>query len=1367
MFMKAILYNKEDDLHFLLKCLVEKIEDDLLLKQEDDDDFFNPKSRADDKLEDSVFGETSLQDMVEEDAMKESDFGDIKEGKSDDKVKAKVMNKLSTGFYADVKRAIETEQKKSPTPLTRQQKEKITFDLREKAYKKFISEGKPLEIKLKNTSYKWTVDEIKDTWKEFTADRDSELRRQQYVKDKAELKNAKRFLDSFDDDAKLLDRAREYAQKTKMDLLSSMLVSERIGNVYDVIDESDENIELFNYYKKKLGDAAFRFNAGNVALLREERRGMYRKHPKGTPARKIVDEYFTKRTELTNKITALNRESLVLFGKFKKDPKKLEEEAEKLDNKIKEATEKVKELDKNIDKNLPKDEKGKPMWAAEYKLTDKEKKEYQDRIKELETKTKEDEKFLKETQRDSVKVSPIQVMQADKDLAGVAKKLKQLLENQAVKDYLKGKKNPLEGKELTAYMKGSYSDAKLRAFLETDAKSKGIRDKARGKRIPLGDGAGVRKEAYRRIYNYIQFLTKKVKEKSKKGTVKRAVKRIQDDLKEHNDKLFRDLDSQQRKRFGAASKYTRAAYSTLARSLKNMKEISDRQDTSDNKRMLEAKKVLENEKYGMTLMRDLMNIALGQKLEKPPKKQRKDSKGRSQESAITRKIKALREKISESDKEFKTLEEKLKEGKRLTNEETTKYLDFKKDREDLPNKIKELTTKLRGKISDSTKDGGSVEGTPASLREQQKERQRKRGITPKRKPSKRTPYEQFRSKVLYGAMSAKRSAVKENPKFVERYLKENPDDKEYIGELKKAEDVGGKTGLNAFRFFDVNMVGKTYVLEERESALNTKDPNYADIEKFANQIKDILSDKKIMSAIEKTYSKLTGGTVFGQDKRSAEKRKQISTALESLKPFISQRRKVKKLLKPIPDFLVKEMIQDETKLSENFMLFLKVFERMQIVDVSNILVDNNKLVSDKNKVKGIGGSPYYNIFNKPIAVPISPILFDEEEQTLTVFSNPEGDKDFQDKIIQATKDEYSDNSNSFLRDYWNVVIERLKKDIQEIGGVEEDEKGIKEVFMYDYSIEELAVNTEKYYKTISNPTSRKKKAFDEFFLALDKKQDGKAFFKEIEDLIKSIVKLQKEYRTKNPSYEPAKELSKLDINKVAEDYSKKALKALDKLLDDYGYVSGEGLNLKIARKQFRYVFPIPISTDVGEKIIMGALRPIAKQKNVDTVAELLDMEMENDSILIEALKNSFLNYFKQNEEKIKQIIETEKGKSEIEQASLEQLKDEFEDLIKTFKSKKTVIDMSKVDFDINDANLKEILTNAQFGKDLAKILETDLTDVYDSYVKRLARIEEIHEQNMKNAEKISQSFAPKTKEQAKREAEQIQTIPKEQGDEEE
>ena len=1304
MFMKAILYNKEDDLHFLLKCLVEKIEDDLLLKQEDDDNFLEPKSRADDKLEDSIFAETSLQDMVEEDAIKDSDFGDIKEGKSDNKVKAKVMNKLSTGFYADVKRAIEAEQKKSPTPLTRQQKEKITFDLREKAYKKFISEGKPLEIKLKNTSYKWTVDEIKDTWEEFTADRDKELRRQQYVKDKAELKNAKRFLDSFDDDAKLLDRAREYAQKTKMDLLSTMLVSEKIGNVYDVIDESEENIELFNYYKKKLGDAAFSFKAGNVALLRAERRGMYRKHPKGTPARKIVDEYFTKRTELTNKITALNHESLGLFDKFKKDQEKLEEEAKKLDNKIKEATEKVKELDKNIDKNLPKDEKGNPMWAAEYKLTDEEKKEYQDRIKELETKTKEDEEFFKEIQRNSVRVSPIQVMQADKDLAGVAKKLKKLLENQAVKDYLKGKKNPLESKVLTAYMKGSFSDAEklkklteaqrkaeekrkltgLRAFLETDAKAKGIREKARGKRIPLGDGAGVKKEALRRIYNYIQFLTKEVKEKSKKGTVKRAVDEIQNKLKEHNDKLFRDLDSQQRKRFGAASKYTRAAYASLARSLKNMKEISDRQDTSDNKRMLQAKKVLENEKYGMTLMRDLMNIALGQKLEKPPKKQRKDSKGRSQQSAITRKIKTLRQKISESDKEFKTLEEKLK-GKGLNNEETTKYLQFKKDREDLADKVKELTTSLREK--------------------------------PRRKS---------------------RAKIQEEAYLRER--REQEAEREQSRRLNKSEDVGEKTGLNAFRFFDVNMVGKTYVLEERESALNTKDPNYADIEKFANQIKDILSDKKIMSAIEKTYSKLTGGIVFGQDKRSAEKRKQISAALESLKPLISQRRKLKKLLRPIPDFLVKEMIEDKETLSVNFMNFLKALDQIQIIDVSNILVNNNQLISNKNKINGIGGNPYYNIFNMPIVFPIDKSI--EDRLGEIYIKEIKYDEDLERELIRETKDKLSEDPQSFLRDYWNIVIEKMKDDMDKLGNIYELGEGRKEAYIEqakENAPYNLLTDIQEEFSRIHNPSNKKKKAFDEFFLALDKKQDGKAFFKEVEDLIKSIIKLQKAYLTKE-----AKTGEPTDLNKIAKEYAIETIRRMDKAIDDRttdpDSTRDDLESVKtFKQKTFRFTSPIPISVDNGKAIIMGALQPLARQKKVDSIEQLFETDID-DSVLIEALEKQFLNEFKKNKDKVEEIVGEEKEIYDFQTAMLEQIRDDFEDLIKTFKSKKTVIDMSKVDFDINDTNLKEILTTAQFGEELAEIVKTDLTDVYDSYVKRLNKVKTIHVKNTEKAKEISKDL---------------------------
>ena len=151
MFIKAILHNKEDDLHFLLKCLVEELENNTILKKEDslsDDIYGNTDSLANQV---NSYQETLLEDET-----------DSKESKD-----AIAMNKLTSGFYGDVQQAIKVEQKKSPKPLTRQQREKISFDLREKAYKKFISEGKPLEIKGKDFEYKWSVDEIKamvDTW---------------------------------------------------------------------------------------------------------------------------------------------------------------------------------------------------------------------------------------------------------------------------------------------------------------------------------------------------------------------------------------------------------------------------------------------------------------------------------------------------------------------------------------------------------------------------------------------------------------------------------------------------------------------------------------------------------------------------------------------------------------------------------------------------------------------------------------------------------------------------------------------------------------------------------------------------------------------------------------------------------------------------------------------------------------------------------------------------------------------------------------------------------------------------------------------------------------------------------------------------
>ena len=1281
MFMKAILHNKEDDLHFLLKCLVEELENNTILKKED-------------SLSDDIYGNTdslanqvnSYQETLLDEETKETDSKESKD--------AIAMNKLTSGFYGDVQQAIKDEQKKSPKPLTRQQREKISFDLREKAYKEFISAGKPLEIKGKNFEYKWSVDEIKATWKEYTADRDNELRRQQYVKDTTELKYTKNLLNSF-------------MVKKPTPLPMTLLTSK----IYE----------------------------------REVKRGMTKRHPKGTKEYTMIKEYFDALDAEDKKIGLAQLEKPKV-SEIKDDTKRAKkiEEIEKI---IEDATEEKKKLHAGIDEKLPKDAEGNPIWVAEFKLTDEEKKESQDRIKELESKVGVEKdnkgtetKYFEEIQRSSKKVSPIQVMQADGELAGQAKELKNLLEQQAVKDYLQDKKNPLEDKVLTAYMKGSYSEDKLKEFLRTDAKDKKIKDKAGGKRIPLGDGESLKREAYRRIYNYLELLTEKIKETTKSGNLKRKLKQLQDKMKEHNTKMFADLDTTKTTR---AKKYTTAAYRTLFKSLKEMKEISNRKDTSDSKRLLLAKKVLDNEKYGMTLMRDLMNIAMGQKLEKPPKKQKDDSKEPSEESKLQDEIKELKEKI-----------DKFKNKKDKNMEEMKEYFNLQ---DELPKKMKELREKvvgMKGKVSGAKKKDKNYQGTPADLR------------------SKR---------------------------------------------LRKAEEpFGEKTGLNAFRFFDVDMIQNKYVLTEREAPLSSKDKNYAQIEKFANDIKDILSDKKIMSAIEETYSKLTGGVVFGQDKESADKRKEVSEALASLKPFISERRRIKKLLKPIPDFLVKEMIADEEKLSKGFLNFLTMLDKMQIVDVSNILVDNNKLISDKNKVKGIGGSPYYNIFNKPIAVPLT------YRETKGIKSLFDYDEKLSEELIQSTKDEYSENTNSFLRDYWNVIITKIKKDMDKLGYVYD--MGKKEGAYAEQGkakFIEPMTEIQEEFQAIHNPSNKKKKAFDEFFLVLDEKQDGKAFFREVEDLVKSIIKLQKTYRTKKSK------TSEPNLNEIAREYSIETIRRMDKAIDDKEITepSQDALSeedseketkritaqlkplqdkLKEMRKDdeadeeelsnliqeiktlkrtidelkaeqtvkttfgnktYRFTSPIPISVDNGKKIIMGALEPLVNQKMADSIEGLFETDID-DSILIEALEKQFLNYFKKNKE-VKEIIVEGKEIYDFQTAMLEQIEDDFKDLIKTFKSKNSVVDMSKVKINMDGAKLKELLVEETIGEELAKILDNDLTDIYDSYVKNLTKVKERHEQNMKNTEKISQSFTPKTEERAKREAEQIQTIPKEQGDEEE
>ena len=98
MFMKAILHNKEDDLHFLLKCLVDEIDDSLLLKQ---DDF----EEADKKLEAAREKDAEVAEQTEKevDSYVKNTMGEEVADKNQQSKMVEAYNKMYSGFLNYVK----------------------------------------------------------------------------------------------------------------------------------------------------------------------------------------------------------------------------------------------------------------------------------------------------------------------------------------------------------------------------------------------------------------------------------------------------------------------------------------------------------------------------------------------------------------------------------------------------------------------------------------------------------------------------------------------------------------------------------------------------------------------------------------------------------------------------------------------------------------------------------------------------------------------------------------------------------------------------------------------------------------------------------------------------------------------------------------------------------------------------------------------------------------------------------------------------------------------------------------------------------------------------------------------------------------
>lgn len=500
-------------------------------------------------------------------------------------------------------------------------------------------------------------------------------------------------------------------------------------------------------------------------------------------------------------------------------------------------------------------------------------------------------------------------------------------------------------------------------------------------------------------------------------------------------------------------------------------------------------------------------------------------------------------------------------------------------------------------------------------------------------------------------------------------------------------------------------------------------------------------------------------------------------------------------------------------------------------DGSNLVMNDKRLNAendtldikdDKMKVEGVTSEKYYNIFNVPLVT---------GKQFINENFDPKG-KSF---VGLEDIESYKENPVEFVRLYWDMQLVYMEKKQKAYEKLEEEEESERS----DKTADELL--------NLNNPRNKAKEQLDALFSILDNRQEGKQFFKAIDDFVEEVKKLQSTYITQK---QKAGETDTFDLEEIARDYSKTVIQRMNRFLDSEDDESKVGLmyeeqkeldelsaklkeidnkikterekqtearkenpdynspkleellaekkpiktskeRIEADRKQqkifttkiFRHIRPIPISPQDGERIVMGALEPLVNQKMADSIEGLLESNISYPE-LTKPIRDAFLQHFKSSKKEIESLVPTDpkereqylkdkKPKTRQEQykistAIMEQMEDEFEDLLKVFKTKNKLVDLSKFNITIGSKTddkgrgFEAILADEVLGEELSKM--ADFTDIYDKYIKNLQRLEEIHNKNIK---KLEDSKKEKTKEQKEYESLAIQTIPKEQGDEEE
>ena len=1305
MFMKAILHNKEDDLHFLLKCLVEELEEKTILKAEDDG------------LESEIFDSQDEFEALEQLAIEEAEQDKPKEIiDEDDETERKML--FNSNFYPEVKKVLMTERSKKKRDLTQEEKLNLVYTVRKKYYDRFVQENKPMEFKLGNTQYSYTVKEIKETWNKYSRSRKSLLDKEKLLSDVIRLNQLQNELVSFE------RKGRKVEVKSKFDdevfAFDSPTPKTRFGE-YAPSSKEGKMIAAFVGKRKRLRKqlATIVMEQTRLSSPKEEGKG-YIENPK---ERKKAAEKLDKK-EAKTKQTLEN-----LLGEFEKDWK-----------------EKGFAIEPETINEKKNPKAGKPILYVNREATPKEIKELKTQIEKLTAEVTKNKKRVEAGANNSIRISSLKVLAMTPENTGQAvRDLKALLEEESVKAVLGKKINPkekLEGKSIIPKIpnitlphhyipfKGAYDDKKLRAFLDTDAKAKGMEQSRSRTGTMLSDGQGVKREAISRIFNYLSYLMDNIKEEAE-GSTKKKVVALKNLITNQNKKIVQGLEEGDlRERI---TKYTKPFYVTLQKELKDLKEISKLQGTSDEKRMLEAKKIFEGTKYGLEMVRDAITILQGDSVSDDKIKRlvdigqkalsrgtTSDTKSRKNRELLNKKRKAL----LETRKELNELNSKISGQKEGKEKENKKLLSLpSQDRKDknnqTVNKIKNTMAELDKKIKENEK----------SLSTLKKDIDRQIKALQKLLTSQET------------------SDVKRRKDKKQKYS------------FKKADLIGKE----AYKYFDVVMpTGGKYYFTRRQTPMYNGLAGFSALETIVQDIQKTLEDEKILNAIKGTYQKLTGKAVFEQDSATTDKKKQLKRALDKLPDFVKRRVEMKKMLSPIPDFIVRDMIKEEAKLSTGLLSALKNLSLVGLIDdnspVSFGVEDTTtwKISEMERKKVSVRGQKFAPIF---------------------ALVTPEFTRDLKQIEADAKVGKLENIGAEQVREYWETMFDKVRSKADALKKLEEAKEPSKAEFKTAIeALNNLAIKTKEQEKI--------EKDMEAFIELMDNKQEILTVLSEIEVFVDEITKLRKEY-------EQGQSQQMVQVETFEESLSKYANSMIDRF-DRYvnsnkeipvevsirsaiaaeERIKGKGFTAKAEKelreriekhnkkaqqarpRLFEYNGFITISARDSETIMVN----VAKNKNQKSLQELFESNISDEdlekeivkegTIILEEQKREYeagnIDYkdtaYRRTKENIKEGKERMRGaikdRPEIKEGdkTIQKARVGFENLVKVFKTKTKVFDFSKLKFNIEDKNIVELLSNEVLGKELATMI--DLTDAFDAYRKHHKKLQKKHLENIEGQTKL-------------------------------